>query len=304
MRLLVTGAAGFVGAHVARVASAQGIEVVAVHRDGAHSPRLDALAPHVQRYACDLLDAGAVKQMAAQVKPDACLHLAWYAKPGAYLHADENAAWVSASAQLMLALKSVGCMRFVGAGTCAEYAASAQPLREDSTLLPTTVYAASKVATHALLSSIAARDNIRFAWARLFLMFGPHEARGRLVSDTAVKLLAGEVAKTSPGTQVRDFSHVEDTARALVAVTRSDLCGAVNMASGEGIAVRDVVSALAKAVGPSAQVDAMAYTMRADEVMLQSADVSRLRSIGVAPQWTLEQGIADTLEFWRAQVQP
>ncbi len=302
MRLLVTGAPGFVGAHLARAALEAGVEVVAVHRAGSDMARLDALAPEARRVECDLFDAAAVAQMARDVAPDACVHLAWYAKPGAYLHADDNVQWVSASAQLMLALKDAGCIRFVGAGTCAEYDASAAPLTERSPLAPTTVYAASKVATQELLAGIAKRDSLSFAWARLFLMYGPFESRGRLVSDTAVKLIAGEVAKTSPGTQVRDFSHVEDTARALLALAQSDLVGPVNVASGQGVAVREVVAELAQAAGPDAQIDDTAYAMRADEVMVQNANISKLRALslpGVIPRWSLQEGIANTLQYWR-----
>ncbi len=302
MRLLVTGAAGFVGAHLAKVALESGVEVVALHRAGSNTARLDALAPAARRVMCDLFDVDAVTQMAREVRADACVHLAWYAKPGVYLQADENVAWVGASAQLMIALKHAGCTRFIGAGTCAEYDASIEPLAEQSPINPNTVYSASKVAARELLSAIAKRDQLSFAWARLFLMYGPYESRGRLVSDTAVKLLAGDVAQTSPGTQIRDFSHVEDSARALLAVAQSSLCGAVNIASGQGTSVRQVVAAIARAVGPSAVVDDTAFAMRADEVMVQSADISALRSLGFASKWSLDEGIADTLRYWQSEV--
>lgn len=303
MRLLVTGAAGFVGAHLVRVAQQAGVDVIAMHRAGSSLHRLDAMAPRVQRVSCDLFDEAAVERVVAELQPTACVHLAWFAKPGAYLHADENISWVSASAKLMLSLRRAGCGRFVGVGTCAEYAATDSALTESHALAPNTVYAASKVAAHALLAGIAQRDTIAFAWARLFLMYGPHESRGRLVSDTAVKLLAGEVAKTSPGTQIRDFSHVEDTALALLAIARTDIVGAVNVASGAGVSVRRVVAELAGAAGPTSKVDDTAFAMRADEVMIQTADVSRLRSLGVQPKWSLEAGIKDSLEFWKRGVE-
>ncbi len=82
------------------------------------------------------------------------------------------------------------------------------------------------------------------AWGRVFFLYGPHEAPGRLVSDVIQSLLERREAHCSDGTQQRDFMHVIDVGRAFAAVLDSDITGPVNIASGVCVPVRSIVSTL------------------------------------------------------------
>src|SRR4051812_32231738 len=130
MRVLLTGATGFIGSNVARALRRDGFEVHALSR------------PEV-----DLRDADAVDRAIERAKPEMCIHLAWYAEPGKYLHAKENLALVGATLRLAERLHEAGCKRFVGAGTCFEYDTSQGRLSESSRLGPKSLYATCKLAT-------------------------------------------------------------------------------------------------------------------------------------------------------------
>src|SRR5205085_8625551 len=122
--------------------------------------------------------------------------------------APENVRWVEASLALLRAFAEAGGRRAVLAGTCAEYdwGAGDEVLNERNTpLRPDTLYGAAKHGLHVVGAAQAAQVGFELAWGRVFFLYGPGEAPGRLVPAVARALLAGEPAKTTAGTQVRDF---------------------------------------------------------------------------------------------------
>jgi nucleoside-diphosphate-sugar epimerase len=99
------------------------------------------------------------------------------------------------------------------------------------------------------VSRYADEKRISLAWGRIFFAFGPHEHPARLASSVVRALLSGSEALCSDGEQVRDFLYAPQLAEAFVALLRSEVTGPVNMASGEARPVRDLIFALAEAVG-------------------------------------------------------
>ena len=179
MRIVVTGAAGFIGYHVARRLAQQGHEVHALVRR--KSPDLlanDAITVSI----ADLADRSTVTAALAAIRPDCAVHLAWYAEPGRYWQSAENLASVRASLVFVEALATSGCGRLVAAGSCAEYDWSHSLLSESATpIAPSSLYGVCKDATRRILSQYCETSSIEFAWARFFFLYGPREAPGRLV---------------------------------------------------------------------------------------------------------------------------
>jgi nucleoside-diphosphate-sugar epimerase len=287
-RVLVTGATGFIGRHALPALLRAGHEVHAVARQ---PPEADGVTWH----ALDLLDAAASADLVAELEPSHLLHLAWYAEHGKFWTSPENVRWVEATLALLRAFAAAGGRRAVLAGTCAEYDWSVGDgtFAEDAPLGPATLYGAAKRGLHEVAQAYAAQAGLELAWGRVFFLYGADEAHGRLFATVARALLAGERAPTTHGEQVRDFLHVDDTAGALAALIDSSVVGAVNVASGEGVAVRDVVAALGRAAGRPDLLDIGALPQRASEPPRLVADVRRLRDeVGYVPAVTLDAGVA------------
>ena len=303
MRVLLTGAGGFIGAQVARALLARGAEVHAVVRDRSRAPRLAAIENELTIHEADLVDPAASAQVVVASKPTICVHGAWYAAPGKYLDAPENLTHVAASLQLAQRLVESGCTRLVGLGTCFEYDTSlGVPLVETSPTKPRFLYAASKLALHDVLRAYAPLAKIGFAWCRIFYQFGPMEARERLVPHVIDRLLGGGVAETTEGGQIRDFLHVEDVGAAIAAVALSDLEGAVNVGSGVPVTVRGLVGAIARLCDAEDRVRFGAVPYRPNDPKHVCADVTRLASIGFEPRFGLESGLEDTLRARREEL--
>jgi nucleoside-diphosphate-sugar epimerase len=295
-RVLVTGASGFVGRPALGALAARGFDVHAVARGAP-----DDATPGITWHAADLLDAARRRSVLDAVGASHLLHLAWYAEPGAFWSARENAAWVAATVALVDEFALAGGRRATLAGTCAEYDWTAPgPLAEDAPLAPATYYGTCKDATRRVVEGLAAAAGLSLAWGRIFFVFGPGEDARRLVAGVARALVAGERAATSAGAQRRDFLHVDDVAGAFAALLDSPVEGAVNIASGEAASVRAVAEALAQAAGRPDLLDVGAVPRRAGEPEEIVADVSRLRDeVGFRPRRSLSDGLADTVRWWR-----
>ncbi len=297
-RVLVTGAGGFIGRQTLDELIDRGFDVHATGRS-----LLPADTPaRVCFHECDLMDSRATRDLLHRVRPTHLLHLAWYAKPGVFWTSLDNLRWVAASLELYLAFAETGGTRAVMAGTCAEYDWRHAQLDEVVTpLAPQTLYGRSKQALHSLLQEANRQTAVGLAWGRIFFVYGPHEAPGRLVSEVVTALLAGREAYCSEGTQERDFMHVRDVGRAFVALLDGEKTGPVNIASGECVSVRSVVSTLG-ALTEGEQLIRFGARRQADESPRLAASVDILRGeLGFLPAFTLADGLADTVQWWRAQ---
>ena len=248
MRVLVTGANGFIGSRVASALSARGTETYALVRDKLRANRLSAL-PNVRVVVADVHDSASMAALVATVAPSVTIHCAWYAEPGKYLAAVENVTHVASTLSLAHTLAAAGCRRFVGLGTCFEYDTDLGWLSESSMCRPRHLYSAAKLATWLMLEQLAASTAMTVAWARLFYQYGPDEDERRLVPYVVSALLDGRPAEVSKGEQIRDYLHVDDVANAVVAVAESELGGPVNIGSGRPVSVRTLVETIARVVG-------------------------------------------------------
>ncbi len=294
MRALLTGARGFIGRHCIPRLAARGFEVHAV-RSGRGAPPEGALG--AVWHAGDLLDEATVEALIARVRPTHLLHLAWVTTPGAYWESPENLRWAEATCRLLDAFARAGGRRVVATGSGAEYGWSAGRCREETTPLGgTSVYARAKDSVRRHLATL--EPELSTAWARIFWVYGPDEEPRRLVPSIVLGLLRGGIAECSDGAQRRDFLYVADVAEALVALLASGVHGAVNVASGEGVAVRDLALRIGAALGAS---DRIRFGGASAEVPLVVADVARLRlEVGFRPRFDLDEGIARTIAWWKS----
>jgi len=296
MRIFLTGATGFIGSRVAKCLVERGHDVTAlvISEEEMEHPRLAEIPKGKIRFEVGLLeDEECVERALHRAGAETCIHLAWYAVPGKYLHAKENLDFLAASAKLAKSFGDGGGKRFVGAGTCFEYDTSAGYLSESTPIKPANVYAASKFALFQTLSAYAPLVPMSFAWVRFFYLYGPNEPLVRLVPNVMAALLKGERAQTTKGEQVRDFIHVDDAAAAVADVALSSVTGAVNVGSGIPIALRDLVAQIAATCGATDRVDFGALPYRENDPMFVCANVEKLKGIGWQPRFSLESGLEE-----------
>ncbi|WP_203076092.1 NAD-dependent epimerase/dehydratase family protein [Falsiroseomonas ponticola] len=259
-RLLLTGAGGFVGRALAAPLAARGFAVHAV----------------AGRLRANLLDESDQAALLREVKPAVIVHAAWYVVHGRFWTAPENADWLEASTALARRFAEGGGRRFIGIGSCAEYATEPEAARwpESRAIAPATPYGIAKAA---LAARLAALEGLSTAWARLFHLFGPGEHPDRLVPAVIAALREGREARCASGRPIRDFASTGFAARGIAALAASAVTGPVNIGAGEGRSIRDLVETLARLAGRPDLPRFGALPDRPGEVPVMVADTTRLR---------------------------
>ncbi len=295
MRILVTGASGFVGRWAVAELVTRGVETIAVSRH-------PAFAEGARTIACDLLDPAAMRRALAEARPDVILHLAWTVEHGKFWNAPDNLNWVAATLHLMRAAREVGVRRFVGVGTCFEYDWPAESDCDERTtpIIPTTLYAVAKDAVRRIGSEWG---ELAFAWARLFYLYGPEENESRFVASVASRLARREPALLSRGLAVRDFMHVRDGGAALATAALSEMTGPINIASGRGAAIRDIAETLARLAGRPDLLRIGGLPDRPGDPPRIVGTARRLcEETGFLPRYGLEAGLSDVYAWWASRV--
>jgi nucleoside-diphosphate-sugar epimerase len=305
VKVLLTGATGFIGSHVARALVAQGAEIHALVLPQDSFWRIADVAPRLRFHTANFLDVASVARVSEAVRPELCIHLAWYVEPGKYLEAPENRDFLHASIVFARTLARIGCRRFVATGTCFEYDTDRGVLSESSPTRPRTLYASCKLQLFQQLEQVGQETGMEIGWLRFFYQYGPFEDPRRLVPYVIGGVLRGELVKLTPGEQVRDYLHVEDVAGAVCAIVRSNLTGPVNIGSGQPVTVREIALRIGELLGRADLIALGAQPYIPGDPMRIVADNKRLRDgAGWKARFNLDEGLRQTIEWWKIGAYP
>jgi NAD dependent epimerase/dehydratase len=309
LRVLLTGAGGFIGSHLAERLVHAGAHVRAfVHYNSRNDRGLledvnDDVQAAMEIVLGDLTDATTVRRAVADCQ--LVFHLgALIAIPYSYQaprhFIDTN---VIGTLNVLQACLEEGVLKVVHTSTSETYgSARYTPMDEHHPLQGQSPYAASKIAADKLAESFYCSFNLPVATMRPFNTFGPRQSARAVIPTIISQALAGDTIHLGALTPVRDFTFVEDTVAAFMKVAEaSDTVGqVVNIGTGQGITIGEVANIVLSMCGGQKHVmaDQERFRPTKSEVLELVCNNTKAKALlGWEPQYTLSQGLQKTCAY-------
>jgi GDP-4-dehydro-6-deoxy-D-mannose reductase len=312
--VLITGITGFAGSHLAERFVTRGDEVHGIAHEDPPFANLAGLADRVRVHRGNILDVASVKEAVAAARPDAVVHLAAQAVPTIAALDPVSAVRVNVlgTATLLAALDAHPSVRLVMASSADVYGHPESELVDESApLRPENVYAATKVASEALVREFGGRRAAATTVLRPANQNGPRQHPGLAASAFAKQIAEAEAGVAEPVVRHgildarRDFLDVRDMADAYALA--SDLTepgvAVYNVGSGEAVSVGEILEMLIGLARVSVRAELDPERVRSGAPTAFALDARRFRSrTGWTPRIPLGTSLKDTLEYWRGQV--
>ena len=297
LRALVTGASGFIGAHLVSRLTALGADVHAVSRS--YRPGSEHPAWHL----ADVTDARTCAELIGSIAPDVVFHLA-SAVTGARdvdLVVPLMAANQASAVNLLTAVaKSARTTRVVLAGSIEEP-------HEGHDVTPQSPYAAAKWAASAYARMFSALWNVRVSVLQIAMVYGPAQRDvTKLVPYTTLALLRDETPQLSSGTRLVDWVYVEDVVDALIRSAEVDTAiGKIfDICSGKLVSIRDTVQLLASIVGSDMRPQFSAVADRPLDIAQRGDPRAAAELLDWKASTPLEDGLRRTVSWYAEDLVP
>ena len=315
-RVLVTGAAGFIGSTLVDRLLAEGREVLGLDSFDPFYPEAHKRAnlagalrsPGFRLEVADIRDPDALGRLLAGARVDAIVHLAALAgvrpsleRPAAY--ADVN---VRGTAEVAGAAVRHGVPRMLFASSSSVYGARGEgsgPFVETEPAdRPVSPYAATKRAAELLLHAFHAAHGLAVTCARIFTAYGPRQRPDLAIRKFAERMRRGDpIPVYGDGHSMRDFTYIDDLVDGLVRALDRDLGFSIlNFGAGHTVPLLEVIERLERALGAKARIEWL--PAQAGDVPRTWADVTAARrAVGYAPRVPLAEGLARFVAWLEAQ---
>ena len=298
-RYLVTGATGFLGAHVVAALLDRGFESVGMARERSNTNRLHFLCPKLPAenlFRADLGDVESLESAIANFAPDAIVHCAAYGVN--YLEQDPKTAYrtnVIGTLNLLSSCEGTSVRKIVTIGTSYEYGDQPRPINLETPFHPCNLYGKSKLEQTRAVQKYAKKSSLTLVNVRPFTMFGPAEGEHKFLPLVSARLLSGGTMELTLGEQLRNYVYVRDAASYLCDTLTRDAksLSQINLYSGDNLSLRQFGTLVADQIEHRGILEWGSKPYRENEIMRNYADN---RSSILVNQTSINTAIAETVE--------
>jgi nucleoside-diphosphate-sugar epimerase len=301
-RILVTGGTGMIGANLVHRLVKDGYDVSVLVRPSSSLLRLQPVSGRIRVLEGDLGNAEQTKDIVSQAVPQVVFHLASTPfNPPTIPTAAHLQVNVFGIANLLEAIRVSPETKIIFAGSANVYG-EGEHVPESHALVPGNMLGATKACATILMQTYSRLYGIPSVELRLYTPYGPWERPGRLIPHTILSALGGQTIRMTSGAQERDYLFIEDVIEAMLLAMRKPLpAGAVvNICSGTGIPIREIVQRVLWLMGDPVEVQLGAMPTRPDEIWKFSGDNANARALlDWQPRTSLDDGLRKTIAWFR-----
>ena len=295
-KIIISGATGMIGRAIVCRKIQDGDEVTCiVHRN---TKRLSNLpdSERLKVLECNLDEYGS---LSLDESYDVFIHLAWDATSGAGRDdADLQMRNIQYTLDAVHLAHRLGCRKFIGAGSQAEYGIQSSPLTGDLAVNPQSGYGIAKFASGKLAMMLCRSLGMESNWVRILSVYGPGQGKQTLIAYLIDCIQSGQTPDLTPCEQTWDYLYSEDAAEAILRIADSGVNGKVYpLGSVCGRHLADYIRDLRDAVNPNVELGFGRKEYYPHQPMYLLADISELtRDTGWKPVTSFSEGIRKTLE--------
>jgi nucleoside-diphosphate-sugar epimerase len=290
-KIVISGATGMIGSTLSRCAQAQGMEVLCIVRKGSHNAENLSKSDNLKILYLDL-EEYATGNISGEY--DCFFHLAWDKTFGVSRDdADTQIKNIQYTMDAVKLAKRLGCKRFIGAGSQAEYGLVSAPLKPDTPVDPQSGYGIAKYTAGKLSRLLCSQIGMEHNWVRILSVYGPLDAAHSLIMYTINMLQQGSIPELTKCEQIWDYIYCEDAANALLAIGENGINGKVYpLGSGSPRVLHEYIESLRNVVNPNVSLGFGKKEYYPHQPMYLCADISELtQDTGWKPEILFEEGI-------------
>ena len=287
MRVLITGATGFIGVALCKEMIKNGNEVTAIIRE--NSSKKSKLPKEVK-----IIELSLDKLNKFNGSYDLMYHLAWNGSSGNDRNDfDMQYSNIKYTIEAIKLAKRCNCKKFIGAGSQAEYGVVHGEAKEDETICkPFMMYGAAKLSAYQMGKLVAEQEGISFVWPRIYSVYGVGENEGTLISYLVKTLQEGKVPELSACENMWNFMYIDDCVRALRMLGENkDAEGIYNVASRDTRLLKDFVMEVRDIINKNVSINFGAKKTNKNTTFWLEPNIDKIKKLGFELKVKLDDGI-------------
>lgn len=304
-KVIISGATSMIGLALIRKCIKEDVEVLAlVNRESKRKDRLP-LDEKIKVVECDLAQMEKdISEQKISKDYDVFYHLAWagtshLGRQDVRIHLQN----VSYTIDAVEIASKLGCYKFIGAGSQAEYGKKNVALSGDTETNPEVPYGIAKLCAGQMSKVRCDQLNMQHVWTRILSAYGPFDNENTVIPLLIKALLRKEHFKTTEGKQIWELIYVDDVADALFLIGKSGVSGKIYpIGTGDARPLKDLLEIVKNQIDPNVKLGYGEIKYGKNQVMHLEADISELtKDTGFLPQVSFEKGIKRTIDYYRSK---
>lgn len=302
-RVVITGSTGAIGVALIEECIRHEVEVVAVVRSDSKRKKNIPMHRLVQVVECDLDELERLPELTGGTA-DVFYHMGW---DGTFGNSRNNMQGQLLNVQYTLdavnTAKKLGCKRFIGAGSQAEYGRSREKLTAQTPVFPENGYGIAKLCAGQMSRILCEQEGLEHIWTRILSVYGPYDGENTMIMSLIRMLLQGERPAVTKGEQQWDYLYAKDAGLALYLLGEKGISGKTYcIGSGKTRPLKEYMTMIWQQIAHTSRIETdigfgeKPYAK--DQVMYLCADITELeKDTGFTPKYSFECGIAETIEW-------